>query len=278
MNATFLRFPGGLTKALTLSYDDGVRQDIRLVEIMNKNGIRGAFHINAGLFATGIANPRLASDEALQTYAKGNQEISLHSFTHPHLETLPKATAALEVLRDKKEVERLTGTVIRGMSYPMGSYDQDVIDILKNTGIAYCRTTKATKNFNLPQNWLTLDPTCHHNDPALMSLAKDFVEKTGSRKPCLFYLWGHSYEFDRDKNWNVIEEFCEYMGGREDIWYATSIELRDYCDAFDHLVWSIDLRTVHNPSCIPVWVQRNIENVTSGIIKIDAGETLHFEK
>ena len=35
----FMRFPGGLVKALTFSYDDGVEQDIRLVEILNKYGI-----------------------------------------------------------------------------------------------------------------------------------------------------------------------------------------------------------------------------------------------
>ena len=43
-----LRYPGGLAKAVTFSYDDGVEQDIRLVEIFNKNGIKGTFNINTG--------------------------------------------------------------------------------------------------------------------------------------------------------------------------------------------------------------------------------------
>ena len=34
MRLYFLRFPEGKDKALTLSYDDGVVQDIRLIEIM----------------------------------------------------------------------------------------------------------------------------------------------------------------------------------------------------------------------------------------------------
>ena len=29
------------------------------------------------------------------------------------------------------------------------------------------------------------------------------------RVPRLLYIWGHSYEFDNDNNWNVIEEFAE---------------------------------------------------------------------
>ena len=50
-NGIFIRFPNGLGKALTLSYDDGVYEDIRLVEIMQKHGLRGTFNINGELFA-----------------------------------------------------------------------------------------------------------------------------------------------------------------------------------------------------------------------------------
>lgn len=34
-----MRFPGGLAKALTLSYDDGVEQDKQLIEILNAHGL-----------------------------------------------------------------------------------------------------------------------------------------------------------------------------------------------------------------------------------------------
>ena len=33
-----MRFPGFKLRALTFSYDDGVKQDRRLIEIMKKNG------------------------------------------------------------------------------------------------------------------------------------------------------------------------------------------------------------------------------------------------
>ena len=35
----------GKLKAVTLSYDDGVREDYRLIEIMRKHGLRGTFNI-----------------------------------------------------------------------------------------------------------------------------------------------------------------------------------------------------------------------------------------
>ena len=50
MNKAYIRFPGFKLKAVTLSYDDGVRQDKRLISIMQKYGLKGTFNINAGLF------------------------------------------------------------------------------------------------------------------------------------------------------------------------------------------------------------------------------------
>ena len=46
-----MRFPGGRKKALTFSYDDGVEQDIRLIEIMKKNdGNKTITYLITGIF------------------------------------------------------------------------------------------------------------------------------------------------------------------------------------------------------------------------------------
>ena len=47
----FLRFPGGKIKTLTLSYDDGVEQDEKLVDLMVKYGLKGTFNLNSGVYA-----------------------------------------------------------------------------------------------------------------------------------------------------------------------------------------------------------------------------------
>jgi len=67
-------------------------------------------------------------------------------------------------------------------------------------------------------------------------------------------LWGHSYEFDANKNWNIIEEFARYIGGKDDVWYATNGEIYDYCEAFKRLRFSVDGNTVYNPSAIDVFI------------------------
>ena len=43
-------FPGGLRKAVTFSFDDGVRQDLRLMDLFRTHGIKATFNLNSGLF------------------------------------------------------------------------------------------------------------------------------------------------------------------------------------------------------------------------------------
>ena len=51
----------------------------------------------------------------------------------------------------------------------------------------------------------------------------------------MLFLWRLSYEFDDNDNWDVIEEFAEFMGRCDDIWYATNIEVYDYVHAYKNL-------------------------------------------
>ena len=86
-------------------------------------------------------------------------------------------------------------------------------------------------------------------------------------------VWGHSYEFDRDDNWHIIEEFCKYASGRDGVWYATNIEICDYITAVRRLVVGVDGEIVHNPSGVDVWATVNGE-----CVKIPAGSTVSFRK
>lgn len=273
---TFLRFPGGRFKALTLSYDDGVEQDIRLSEIMAKNGIRGTFNINSGLFApegkvypAGQVHRRMSRSQIYGLFKDSGNEVAVHGFTHPFLESIPTATAAMEVIDDRKALEALFGRIIRGMAYPFGTWNERLLSILKDAGIAYSRTTKATHGFGLPANWLLLDPTCHHNDPELPALCDKFLAMDKSNFPQMFYLWGHSYEFEGKDNWNVIEDFCAKMGGHDNIWYATNIEICDYVNAYGRLQYSVDGKIIHNPTDIDLWV-----NLDQETVMIPAGQTV----
>lgn len=264
MTNIFMRFPGGKAKALTLSYDDGVEQDIRLVEIMNKHGLKGTFNLNSGLYASeGTVYPtkhihrRMTAGQIKETFINSGQEIAVHALTHPFLEQLPMHVTVNEIIKDRENLEKQFGTIIRGMAYPFGTYNEAVIEALKACGIAYARTVISTNDFRLPKDWLQLTATCHHNSPDLKELTKKFLEENVSRDPYLFYLWGHSYEFEGDDNWDLIEDFASTIANRDDVWYATNIEIYNYIEAYHRLRFSADGTRVHNPSAQTIYIDYN---------------------
>lgn len=254
----FMRFPGGLAKALTLSYDDAVEQDFRLIDIMKAHGLKGTFNINSSQYIPeGYVYPpekkwgqRMTKERATALYSQDGIEPALHAYTHPHLHTQSAPQIAYEIIKDREILEEQFGRIVRGMAYPFGSYSDEVVRVLRDCGIVYARTTRATRDFALPTEWLTLHPTCHHVDPQLPELTKKFIENQprGDQQPWMFYVWGHAYEFVRDDNWHIIEEFAEKVGGKEDIWYATNMEIWEYTENFKRLIFSLDERYVYNPT------------------------------
>ena len=244
----FNLFPGGKTKALTMSYDDGRNDDRRLVQIFNKNGIKGTFHLNSGMLD---CEGYIRSDEVASLYQ--GHEVSSHGVHHYDLSTIPAAVVVSEIQDDRKALEKLVGYPVRGMSYPFGTYNPEVLDVLSALGIEYSRTTLTTKRFWVDADFLKWKGTCHH-DENLMEIAHKFLECYTGWSYSLMYVWGHSFEFERNGNWNLIEEFSALMGGKADIWYATNIEIVDYFHAVKGLRFTADQEMALNPSALDVWV------------------------
>ena len=214
-------------KAVTFSYDDGVTQDIKLIEMFDKYGLKATFNLNSGFLdyvdTSGRKDPRstVKAKEVAQIYK--NHEVASHTFTHPYLTTLSDNDILHQITEDQKNLSQLLGYDIIGMAYPGGMYDKRVKDVITKSGLLYCRTVNQTENFEIPTDFMEVNPTCRHKNPKLLQLAEEFVNlKTD--KPQLFYLWGHSYEFDVDKNWDMFEEFCRIISGKDDIYYCTNIE------------------------------------------------------
>lgn len=217
-------------KAVTFSYDDGIEQDRRLVEIFNRYGMKCTFNLNTGIQTQesqfeieGVHIQRMNQQDIGDLYQ--GHEIALHGLTHAGPPELADEQFAKEFLQDAKNIERIYGKYPVGMAYAYGSYDQRVVDYLKSIGIRYGRTVGSTHGFDLPKEPMLLEATCHHNDEQLFALAKQFLEaEPDDGKPMLFYIWGHSYEFDVNRNWDRIERLCEMLAGHEDIFCGTNAE------------------------------------------------------
>lgn len=263
MRVTLDLFPRARKKALTMSYDDGTSHDRRLAEIFDQYGIRGTFHLNSGLLGD---SRHISAQEIPELYK--NHEVSCHTVTHPFLTMTPREFSAAEITGDRHALEAACGYPVRGMSYPFGAYSDEVIRIMRGAGMEYARTTAATGGFGFPADFMAWHPTCHHNG-GISEKFGAFIEPHRYGHPMLFYIWGHSYEFADNGSWSLIEDFCAKAGGRDDIWYATNIEIVDYMNAVRALRFSADSSMVLNPSAADVWV--TAENKP---VMVPAGKTV----
>lgn len=248
-------FPGGKHKVLTVSYDDGRPQDRRLVELFNEYGLKGTFNINSML----TQDDRIPYDEFQKLY-KGH-EIACHTALHPTIERSPNENIVQQVLEDRRILEHVMGRPIRGMAYPNGSFDDRISSVMRSCGIAYGRTTIASHSFKMPLDFMLWNPTAHHTDPELAELTDSFVKLYKKQYTYIFYLWGHSYEFDVNQNWKVIEDFCRKAGRRDDTWYVTNIEIVEYMAAVRRLQVGVNSEFAYNPSAISVWIAVNDDTI-----------------
>ncbi len=248
------RFPGGRRKVLTFSYDDGNRCDERLADIFSAANMKATFNLNGGWMAW---NGKIHADELKRIFIDRGHEVACHGFTHPFENQIMPSSALEDILEDRKILEAATGRIITGMAYPYGTWNKKVLEILSAAGITYCRTVRnAPGTSYMPESdeWLTWHPTCHHSENILAKGEQLLNERWGLR---MLYIWGHAFEFDQGNNWNIIEEFCDAMKDKPEIWYATNGEIHDYVEACRHLVSSADGTQIYNPSAIPVCVFAN---------------------
>lgn len=274
----YMRFPQGLAKAATFSYDDGVAADERLLRVFEKYDLKGTFNLNSQLFQAQCWHGRMDEETTYKLFVSSGQEVAVHGARHTFLNKVPLAEAIKEIVDCREYLEDKFNRLVRGMAYAYNSYNDEVVKILPSLGIDYARTTQSTHSFALPGNWLLWHPTCKHTDKQLLPLAEQFLAQSPANAPkhresLLFYVWGHSFEFDDDGNWEVIEDLGKRLSKAGDVWFATNGEICSYVKAYDSLIYSLDGERAHNPTATDVWIE-----LRGKVYKIAAGETIQFDK
>jgi peptidoglycan/xylan/chitin deacetylase (PgdA/CDA1 family) len=223
-------------KAVTFSYDDGVTQDKRLIDIFNKYGLKATFNLNSetlGMEGSLIrenkyVNHTKNAKEDIKGIYQGH-EVAVHTLTHPNLTTLDENEIIRQVEEDRKNLEALVGYAVVGMAYPCGGVNNNdfVADVIRNnTKIRYARTITSSHSFELQDNLLRFNPTVYHHAETdkMFELAEAFCALK-TETPKIFYIWGHSYEFDINNGWGKFQEFCKLISGQNDIYYRTNKEV-----------------------------------------------------
>ncbi len=226
----------GKHKAITLSFDDGVTQDIEFIKIINAYGLKSTFNLNSqllgnkGQFRHGdkpFDHNKVSPERVAEIYR--GHEVAVHTLTHPRLPDCADEEVIRQVAEDKLALERLVGYDIVGMAYPCGGVNNDdrVAKLIKeNTGIKYARTITPTFNFEPQENLLRFNPSVHFIDVKnVYELAHKFLEIETDRDQ-IFYIWGHSYELDfADMSWKEFEKLCKLLSGHDDVFYGTNAQV-----------------------------------------------------
>ena len=226
----------GKLKAVTFSYDDGVTQDEKLISILDKYGLKCTFNLNSGtlgrpdilkLNGKEVDHHKVSANDVARIYRE--HEVASHTVSHPSLNRLRNGRVMREIERDREALSRLVGYEVRGFAYPGGtevSMSDRTVDVIRNyTGVQYARTTDSTYSFEPQFDLLRFNPTVHHVEwEKLFGLCESFLSLNAD-SPKIFYIWGHSYEFDVCDDWSLFEDFCAMISGRDDVFYGTNSEV-----------------------------------------------------
>ncbi|MBL6665389.1 MAG: polysaccharide deacetylase family protein [Flavobacteriaceae bacterium] len=254
-----MQFPDGKTKALILSFDDGPKEDRKIVSLLNQYNLKGTFHLNSGR----LSDENMITEEEVKTLYTGH-EISLHGYNHQGMTNLSNIDYIYEIGEDRRLLEQVSGRLVRGLAYPFGSYNVDAIPTMKDLGVEYARTVEDTEAFDIPKNFMLWHPSIHMfakanymgNSPEKDQIEFDKFDNLtdaflNENQLALYYVWGHSWEYNQ--KWDKVEAFFKKISNIDEIYYTTHIELVDYLNAFKSMVISVDKTQFLNNSAVDLF-------------------------
>lgn len=226
---------------VTTSWDDGHVLDLKLAELLLRYRVAGTFYISPEDREISIGD-RLAKAN-IRDLSK-NFEIGAHTMTHPLLSRVDDMVARREIAASKKTLEDILGSSVNSFCYPGGDYGLQHIRMVKDAGFLLARTTKrfsvAVGNnlFELPttlhcyRHWSDATPIfreigiSHFTRDYLHwdELAIDMFDKV-RLSGGVFHLWGHSWELERNGDWDRLERLLQYISGNPGVDYVTNREL-----------------------------------------------------
>ena len=252
-------YPNGKAKAFNVTYDDGVLQDIRFVELLNKYKLKGTFNLNSLLMQdefewtheNGMVVKRLAKDKVISLY--DGHEVASHTLTHPYMNNLSKEEIIHELKDDKVNLEKLFGSKIKGFAVPFDYYSGLIESCVKECGFGYARISEESRAFTPQTDYYNWKATIFHLDSELDEFTNVFLNT--NEELALFQIVGHSYDLDVENMWEQIENIFQKISSDKNVLPMTTIEIIDYLKAMS--LSEINDKHITNNSDISLWFDIN---------------------
>lgn len=248
-------YPGGKQKAFNVTYDDGVLQDIRFVELLNKYNLKGTFNLNSGLLEnefewthqSGCVVKRLSKEKAVSLYE--GHEIACHTLTHPYMDDLSESEILHELQKDKANLEKLFKREIKGFAVPFDYYSELIESCVKQSGFSYARISEESHSFIPQTDYYKWKATVFHTDSEPDKLTQQFLET--NENLAVFQIAGHSYDLDIENMWDRVESVFVQISSQKKIVPLTTIEIVEYLQAMEKA--EITEKYIKNNSNISLW-------------------------
>ncbi|MEI8313875.1 MAG: polysaccharide deacetylase family protein [Verrucomicrobiota bacterium] len=215
---------------VTQSWDDGVHDDVRLIELLRKYRAKATFNLISGAHrAERFSNWKyqdtkpvyhLALSELVELYR--GFEVASHTVTHPHLEQLPSEKVAWELAESRKQLEDIFQRPVRGFAYPFGTFNAAVKEEIRRQGYVYARTGRRlpARDVYPPADPMEFGITTWFSSESFWDeFAR--VKQAGG----VFAFIGHSYEFVTEAMWTEFEEKLARLSADPEVCWTTNIEL-----------------------------------------------------
>ena len=245
-------YPGGKRKAFNITYDDGVLQDLRFVELLNRYGLKGTFNLNSELMRKEFAwthpngmEVRRLSESAVMGLYEGH-EIASHTLTHPYMSDLAEHEIMEQMGRDRENLERLFGREVKGFAVPFSYYSHTIARCAERCGFEYARMSEFSGSYAPCRDWYWWKTGVYHIEPHLTDFVAGFLNTDQELAAC--QIVGHSYDLDAENLWGTMELVCAAMSSRDDVWSCTNLELVRYLKAMEAFAGK-------NESDIPLWFE-----------------------
>ncbi len=248
-------YPGGKQKAFNVTFDDGVLQDVRFVNLLNKYNLKGTFNLNFGLMEseyewthknTSVIK-RLSKDKAVSLYQ--GHEVASHTLTHPYMDNLSEAEILYELQTDKDKLEKLFGRTIKGFAVPFHYYSGLIENCVRKCGFTYARISEESRSFTPQKDFYKWKAVLFHPHGVFDDIVQRFIKT--DEELALLQIGGHSYDLDVENMWDIFESLFIKISSRVDILPMTTIEIIEYLQAMNKA--EITENRVKNNSNISLW-------------------------
>lgn len=266
-------YPQGKRKAFNVTYDDGVLQDVRFVELLNHYGLKGTFNLNSQLMEqefewiheNGMVVERLSRDAVRHLY--DGHEIASHTLTHPYMHDKTEEELMWEIGEDKCRLEALFGREVAGFAVPFSYYDEKIASCVRNCGFEYGRCSEPSHSYSPWQDHYRWKTGIFHLALGFSAFVEGFFQTTEELALC--QIVGHSYDLDAARMWEKMEDIFRRISENEDILPMTHLEIVRYLRAMS--MARITPELVRNQSEDDLWFR-----IDGKLVSLRPGEEYHI--